>query len=137
MPPHPGPRTLALIATALGFVAAHAQAPPPPTRSTIVFENVSDAAGLSFVLDQHPTPEKNMVETMAGGVAVFDYDGDGLPDVYFTNGGSIPSLRKEGPGQWNRLFHNDGGLKFTDVTERAGVKAEGYTTGAAAADFDN
>ena len=78
-----------------------------------------------------------MVETMAGGVAVFDYDGDGLPDIYFTNGASIPSLRKENPGQWNRLFHNDGGLKFTDVTERAGVQAEGYTTGAAAGDFDN
>src|SRR4051812_22138732 len=137
MPPHPGPRTLALIATALGFVAAHAQAPPPPTRSTIVFENVSDAAGLSFVLDQHPTLEKNMVETMAGGVAVFDYDGDGLPDIFFTNGAPLPALRKGAPSVWNRLFRNRGGLRFADVTEQAGVRGDGYATGAAAADYDN
>ena len=104
---------------------------------SIRFENVSAQSGLAFVLDQHATPEKNMVETMAGGVAVFDYDGDGLPDLYFTNGASIPSLRKERPGQWNRLYRNEGGLRFTDVTDRAGVRADGYTTGAAAADFDN
>jgi hypothetical protein len=64
------------------------------TSSPIRFENVSAESGLTFVLDQHATPEKNMVETMAGGVAVFDYDGDGLADIYFTNGASIPSLRK-------------------------------------------
>ena len=127
---------VALVAIVLAVQAAAARQTPAAAGS-IQFENVSASSGLTFVLDQHATPEKNMVETMAGGVAVFDYDGDGLPDLYFTNGGSIPSLRKESPGEWNRLFHNDGGLKFTDVTERAGVKAEGYTTGAAAADFDN
>ena len=105
--------------------------------SPIRFENVSAQSNLDFVLDQHATPEKNMVETMAGGVAVFDYDGDGLADIYFTNGASIPSLRKEAPAQWNRLYRNEGALRFSDVTERAGVRADGYTTGAAAADFDN
>ncbi len=105
--------------------------------SPIVFENVSDAAGLSFVLDQHPTPEKNMVETMAGGLAVFDYDGDGLPDIFFTNGAPLPALRKESPKDWNRLFRNLGGLRFTDVTEAAGVRGDAYATGAAAGDYDN
>jgi hypothetical protein len=126
-----------IVAAAVLFGQVRAASRPETLGGPIRFDNVSAASGLTFVLDQHATPEKNMVETMAGGVAVFDYDGDGLPDIYFTNGGSIPSLRKENPGQWNRLFHNDGGLKFTDVTERAGVKADGYTTGAAAADFDN
>jgi len=123
-----------LLAALLPAVKVDSQ---PAATGPIRFENVSDSSGLTFVLDQHATPEKNMVETMAGGLAVFDYDGDGLPDVYFTNGSSIPSLQKEGPKEWNRLFHNEGGLKFRDVTERAGVQAAGYTTGAAAADFDN
>ncbi|HEX5544240.1 MAG TPA: VCBS repeat-containing protein, partial [Nitrospira sp.] len=78
-----------------------------------------------------------MIETMAGGLAVFDYDGDGLPDVFFTNGAEIPSLRKSGPKYWNRLYHNEGNLRFKDVTERAGVAGEGYSMGAAVADFDN
>jgi hypothetical protein len=109
-----------------------AQAPP-----TIRFENVTGKAGLTTRLDQNPTPDKNMVETMAGGLAVFDYDGDGFPDIFFTNGAQIPSLTKRGPDQWNRLFRNRGDLTFVDVTERAGIPGEGYSTGAAAADFDN
>src|SRR5206468_6486396 len=71
------------------------------------------------------------------GLAVFAYDGDGWPDVYFTNGAALPSLEKESLGDWNRLFHNDGGLRFTDVTERAGVRGAGYSMGAAAGDYDN
>jgi len=113
------------------------QTPAPRTTAGIAFENVSAASGLTFVLDQHPTAEKHMVETMAGGLAVFDYDNDGLPDVFFTNGASLPSLRKESPAAWNRLFRNIGGLRFRDVTEEAGVRGDGYANGAAAGDFDN
>ncbi len=131
---HSGSNALVLVALA---VAASAQPPAPPAASPIVFENVSNAAGLSFVLDQHPTPEKHMVETMAGGLAVFDYDGDGLPDIFFTNGARLPALRKESPADWNRLFRNTGGLRFTDVTEHTGVRGDGYATGAAAGDYDN
>jgi hypothetical protein len=122
---------------ALATAAIGAQTPPPQPDARIAFENVSEASGLSFVLDQHPTPEKNMVETMAGGLAVFDYDGDGLPDVFFTNGAPLATLGKESPGDWNRLFRNTGGLHFTDVTEQAGVRGIGYATGAAAGDYDN
>lgn len=78
-----------------------------------------------------------MIETMAGGVAVFDCNGDGLPDIYFTNGAAIPSLKKESPKYFNRLFRNNGGMKFTDVTEAAGLAGHGYDMGAAAADYDN
>src|SRR5262249_5495518 len=99
--------------------------------------NVADSAGIHFVLENSPTPNKHLIETMPGGVAVFDYNGDGLPDIYFTNGAAIPSLKKNDPKYWNRLYRNDGRMKFTDVTEAAGVAGEGYSMGAAAADYDN
>lgn len=108
-----------------------------PSPAPIRFRDVAQSAGLHFVLENNPTPRKHMIETMAGGVAAFDYNGDGLTDIFFTNGAAIPSLEKDSPKYWNRLFRNDGGMKFTDVTEQAGVAGAGYSMGAAAADFDN
>jgi len=60
--------------------------------AAIRFRDVAAKSGIGFVLDNDPTPRKHLVETMAGGVAAFDYDGDGLTDIYFTNGASLPSL---------------------------------------------
>src|SRR5437764_13831244 len=74
---------------------------------------------------------------MPGGVAAFDYNNDGRPDIFFTNGASIPSLQKDSPKYFNRLYRNDGGMKFTDVTGPAGVAGAGYSMGAAAGDYDN
>jgi hypothetical protein len=105
--------------------------------SPIRYRNVADSAGLRFVLENHPTPQKHLIESMAGGVAAFDYDNDGLTDVFFTNGASIPSLQKDSPKYFNRLFRNEGGMRFTDVTEDAGVAGSGYSMGAAAGDYDN
>jgi hypothetical protein len=110
-----------------------AAAPVPPIR----FREVAAAAGISFVLENHPTDRKHMIETMPGGIAVFDYDGDGRPDIYFTNGADIPSLEKTSPKYWNRLYRNEGAWKFRDVTEQAGVAGAGYSMGAAVGDFDN
>ena len=78
-----------------------------------------------------------MIETMPGGIAVFDYDGDGRPDIYFTNGAEMPALEKTAPKYKNRLYRNEGNWKFTDVTAEAGVAGAGYSMGAAAADYDN
>lgn len=78
-----------------------------------------------------------MIETMPGGIAVFDFDGDGRPDIFFANGADVPSLEKNSPRFWNRLYRNDGNFHFTDVTERAGAAGAGYSMGAAAGDFDN
>lgn len=74
---------------------------------------------------------------MPGGIAVFDYDNDGRPDIFFVNGAPQPSLKKNGPEWWNRLYRNLGNWKFEDITQKAGVMGEGYGMGAAAADFDN
>ena len=103
----------------------------------IQFRNVAAGSGMDFVLENSPTPDKHLIETMAGGVAAFDYDGDGLTDLYFTNGASWPSLEKTSPRYWNRLYRNLGGFRFQDVTEKAGVAGAGYSMGASAADYDN
>jgi len=108
-----------------------AQAPP------VRFDRVAAPAGVAFVLDHAPTPDKRLIETMPGGLAAFDYNSDGRIDLYFTNGASGDGFDKSSPRFWNRLFRNDGDWRFTDVTESAGVAGATYAIGAAAADFDN
>ena len=107
------------------------------SATPVYFRDVAREAGLHFTVQNHPTPQKHMIETMAGGLAVFDYDGDGLLDIFFTNGAEIPSLRKTHPKYSNRLYRNLGGWKFQDVTGKAGLSGQGYSMGAAVADYDN
>jgi enediyne biosynthesis protein E4 len=74
---------------------------------------------------------------MAGGVAVFDYNKDGRPDIFFTNGANIATLKKDSPKYSNRLFRNEGKGVFKDVTKEAGLEGMGYDMGAAVGDYDN
>ena len=114
------------------------QSPPPGTTAARTrFVNVAAAAGVTFAHRHSPTADKHYPESVPGGVAVFDYNGDGRPDIFFTNGAEMPTLAKRGDGYANRLYRNDGGMKFTDVTAASGVSGAGYAMGAAAADYDN
>ena len=101
------------------------------------FEDRTAHSGIAFVLHNAASPEKHQIETMAGGVAVFDYDNDGYPDIYFTNGAEQPSLEKTGPQYRNRLYRNRHDWTFEDVTDKAGVGGAGYNIGVAAGDYDN
>jgi len=101
------------------------------------FEDRTAQAGIATTLRNSVTPEKHQIESMPGGVAVLDYDNDGHPDLFFTNGAAQPSLRKTDPSFYNRLYRNRGDGTFEDVTEKAGVRGEGFSIAAAAADFDN
>jgi hypothetical protein len=108
-----------------------------PIASAIEFENVIKASKIKFILKNSVSPQRYSIETMTGGVAVFDYNNDGFLDIFFTNGAAIPSLEKSDPSYYNRLFRNNGDGTFTDVTESAGLKGIGYSMGVAAGDYDN
>ncbi len=92
---------------------------------------------IAFRLDSCETPERHAPETMAGGVAVFDYNNDGNLDIFFANGADIRTLEKSSPKYFNRLFENDGKGNFKDVTEKAGLKGLGFSNGVAIGDYDN
>jgi hypothetical protein len=92
---------------------------------------------IAFRLETDETPARHVPATMAGGVAAFDYNKDGRPDIFFTNGANMKTLRKDAPKYKNRLFRNDGNGVFTDVTDQAGLAGSGYDDGVAVGDYDN
>ena len=73
-----------------------------PAAAAIQFENVIEQSKIKFKLRNSVSPQRYTFETMAGGVAVFDYNNDGLLDIFFTNGAAIPSLEKSDPSYFNR-----------------------------------
>jgi enediyne biosynthesis protein E4 len=114
--------------------------------TTPIFE-VQSPRGIDFVLENSPTPQKYLIETMPGGVALFDYNNDGLLDVFFVNGGHVgnpvqtpENFDREDPRYWNRLYRQNKDGSFTDVTRQAGLAnvADGnYGMGVAVGDYDN
>jgi hypothetical protein len=81
----------------------------------------ASSAGLNFILRNSAAGRMYQVETLPGGLGVIDFDGDGWPDLFCTNGASLPSLTKTGPNYWNRLYRNNRDGTFSDVTEKAGL----------------
>src|SRR5574341_249240 len=109
----PGVAVSAALLGSAVWLGAAAQGAGSPIR--FVYQ------AITFTLDSCETSERHAPETMAGGVAVLDYDNDGDLDIFFTNGADIRKLKKTSPKYFNRLFANDGKSNFTDVTERAGL----------------
>jgi hypothetical protein len=121
--------------------------PPPPgpqAPSPVTFTDITAQTKIDFKQSASLTSQKYLIESMGGGVAMFDYDNDGRQDLYFTNGARLDdpmpkgaSPDKRDPKFWNRLYHQKADGTFEDVTERAGVKGAGYSMGVAAADYDS
>ena len=109
----------------------------PEQIAPIRMFNGASAAGLNFVLRNSAAGRKYQVETLPGGLGVIDFDGDGWPDLFCTNGASLPSLTKTGPDFWNRLYRNNRDGTFSDVTEKAGLQGQGYSMGVAVGDYNN
>jgi len=122
----------------VSFAALAAAAP--------IFE-IKPLRGVDFILQNSPTSQKYLIETMSGGAALLDYNNDGLLDIFLVNGGRITNslhvpenFDRRNPRYWNRLYrqNRDGG--FTDVTEAAGLANVGngnYGMGVAVGDYDN
>jgi hypothetical protein len=101
----------------------------------VQFVNVAREAGITFKHENGASKEKLMPETFGSGVAWIDFDNDGLPDLFFSNGADL-AHGKPSPG--NVLYHNLGNGKFEDVTKKAGVAGNGmFATGATVGDYDN
>ena len=98
------------------------------------FSDVTEAAGIDFVHTTGAAGEKLLPETMGGGAAFFDKDGDGDADLFFVNGAPWPWSGASPPG--HRLYENDGTGHFTDVTEGSGLEGGFYGMGVAAGDYD-
>jgi len=118
-------------------LTANSPGSPASASSYIQFDNRQLQSGVSFVLDNGTLPDKPMIDGIPGGVALLDYDNDGYLDIFFTNGARLPSLVKDGPNFYNRLYRNNHDGTFADVTDKAGVRGEGYSIGVAAADYEN
>src|ERR1700744_496251 len=124
--------------------AFHKSDPSKPNHTPVKFVDVTSASAIRFLHIASHTSKKYLIETMGSGLALFDYDNDGRLDIFFVNGagirdptakGTIP--QKNGPADWNRLYHQKKDGTFEDVTERAGLQGVGYGMGVAAGDFDN
>ena len=107
---------------------------------------LSRPAGLDFVHRNSPTSQKYLIETMGGGVALLDYNNDGLLDIFLVNGGKLADPQKlpvdfarRDPAYWNRLYRQNPGGGFTDVTAAAGLSSAGndYGMGVAVGDYNN
>ena len=127
----PSARGIGVLLSFTVLLVLHAS--PASSPAPISFE----LKKIPFRLENSETPARNAPETMPGGVAVFDYNGDGRPDIFFTNGANIATLKKDSPKYRNRLFRNDGNGGFTDVTDASGLAGSGYDMGVAVADYDN
>jgi hypothetical protein len=121
-----------LVAAFLSLAATAAAPAGPP--GTIRLREMAAAWGIDFRHHHGGSGQRFMVETVVGGVVVFDFDGDGDEDLFFVDGGRLPGYTGEEPG--SRLFRNDGPGRFADVTARAGVAVSSYGCGAVAADYD-
>ena len=105
----------------------------PPIR----FRNATESAGIHFVHTDGSSGKRYIMETVASGLGLIDFDGDGYPDIYFLTGSLLPGAPQPARPSANALYHNNRDGTFTDVTAQSGAGIAGYSLGCAVADYDN
>ena len=110
---------------------------PVSADAAAIFTDVTREAGITWQQFSGESPDRFLIETMGGGVAFLDFDGDGLQDIFFVNGGETPRRKSPTPLR-NALYRNLGNGKFEDVAAKAGVdRLDFYGMGVAVGDYDN
>src|SRR6266581_9174355 len=115
----------------------------PPARfhsldkSPVTFVDMTRSAGITFRHDNADSADKYLIETMGAGCGWIDYDQNGLLDLYLVNSAATKAYQPKKPLR-SALYRNNGDGTFTDVTEKAGVGAQGlFGMGVAVGDYDN
>jgi enediyne biosynthesis protein E4 len=126
---------LSILTYASAMAQTHATPPAPQSIDAPQLVDITPSTHIQF---EHlsSSDQKYIVESMSGGVALIDYDGDGWPDIYFTNAPSV-AMALTGKKARSALYHNNHDGTFTDVTDKAGVGYPCWAMGAAVGDFNN
>ena len=123
-----------IVPVLVSLTAAAVTGAPQPPQTERLFRDVSREAGVTF--QHHAAPEKKyIVESMSGGVALFDFDNDGLIDIYFVDSLTVATAADPGAAR-SALYRNRGNGQFEDVTDKAGVGHPGWGMGVCTADVD-
>ena len=129
-----GPKLLSQMASGNAKDAPVRPLPPGMKAPEVDFRDVATQAGLTAEVISGEIDQTYIVENTGTGVAIFDYDNDGLPDIFLLQG---DRLHHSGPPLTPHLYHNLGGLRFEDVTAKAGIGHLGWSQGVCAGDADN
>src|SRR5215472_14550616 len=122
--------------THTGAIPHSGKATPKPAFTSVpVFEDIASSAGLT-VPHISSRDKRYVIESMSGGIGLFDCDNDGKLDIVMVNGSTVDRFR-EGGDPMITLWHQDADLKFSDITASAGLTVKGWGMGVAVADFDN
>jgi hypothetical protein len=130
-----GVATIVVVTEMFLFVAPRAV----PARKRPHFVDIAPKSKISYISNNDFHERKYFPQPMCGGIAILDFDHDGLMDIFFTNGAKLPELRKTDPSFYSCLLRNRGDGTFEDVTRKAGLLGEhlGFSFGVAAGDYDN
>ncbi|MCY2988292.1 MAG: CRTAC1 family protein [Planctomycetota bacterium] len=123
-------------AAALLLAGCAPKLPPPTGVGPIQLTDVSRQVGIDFVHTDGSSGRRYIVEAMSAGLATFDYDGDGLIDIYFLNGAPLRGTTVAVPPT-HHLYRNEGDWQFRDVTDAAGIGELGFGLGVTVGDYDN
>src|SRR3981081_2241365 len=128
---------LLVLCASIAVCAQPSKTASPTPQPTVNFVDIADKAGLAFTnVFGGLTTKKYIIETTGTGVAIFDYDNDGWPDIFFVNGTTLEGF-PEGKAPTNHLYRNNHDGTFSDVTVQAGLTAMGWGQGVCVGDYDN